>query len=283
MLIEYLNAGNINKYRDYLDGDAAENIGRQFYRGMIAQTNGNPGAALIWEVINLYEDSKPTLSRIEWGKVTDDEMGEYLLEAYTDTVARDGVADSFFELDVDFDRTFIRLLKNTGFRITQAKYDMIKVKLSEAGTIGSAIDVKALKQVKCLEELSTRDFNRAIKSCVYNINRELVSDLMFLGINWYEQDISCYAETGGQCSGFLLVHRCTSGTLRIELLADWGSESQKNLLGMIRFSLYRALETYPDDTRVEVVLRDDATRGLVSYIFPQFAVSKCLRGDRTEA
>ena len=103
MLVEYLGDHNLHKYDEYLDGDFAENIGREFYRGIVVVDDGTAGAALIWELIHLYDENKPTVSRIAWGKVTDTEMGEFLMKSYSLIIAKDNVERSFFELAVFFE------------------------------------------------------------------------------------------------------------------------------------------------------------------------------------
>lgn len=282
MLVEYLGKENLHKYEEYLDSDAAENIGREFYRGIVCENADVPGAALIWEYENLYDSDKPTATRIEWGRVTDEKMGAFLLEAFSEIIARNKAERSYFELSRDYDREVIKLFKQAGFKITTEKTDRVVIRLSDAKAVAALRELKIPRNIKSLEELSTEDFKAAIKECINDIDREFVSDLFFLGPTWYEQDISCYVETDGRCSGLFLVHRCTSERLRVELLADWGSGASKSLLEMIRYSLDRALLAYPEDTEIDIVLRDRAIKGLAAYLFPQIRVSTCIRGDREE-
>ncbi len=53
-----LNADNIADYKELIDPDVAENIGREFYRGVAAGNEGDSlSGALIWEYKNLEDDA----------------------------------------------------------------------------------------------------------------------------------------------------------------------------------------------------------------------------------
>ena len=58
MSIIELNEENITEFGDIIDPDAAESIGREFYRGVAARAGeDSPSGALIWEYKNLEDDS----------------------------------------------------------------------------------------------------------------------------------------------------------------------------------------------------------------------------------
>ena len=99
MEIVHLSKENLYEYEDFLGADIAENIGREFYRGMVACEGGEPEAGLIWELTGLYDDMSQTQSRIEWYHAEDAESLEFLLDTYTYTISKDGVEKSFFEFE----------------------------------------------------------------------------------------------------------------------------------------------------------------------------------------
>ena len=79
MLIEYLDFNNLNKYKDYLDRDASENIGRVFFRGIVATDKDVPRAGIIWEIVNHHDEKDHAISRIVWIRISDEEAGKFLL------------------------------------------------------------------------------------------------------------------------------------------------------------------------------------------------------------
>lgn len=283
MELVYINEENLYLYEDYLDPDSAENIGREFYRCLVACDDDEPRAAVIWELIHLYDDHKPTESRIDWIRIDDPEAGKYILEGYGERVSLDEVETSLFEFESDHISDYIDVFKNAGFKLTAVDGRRMELPLSDFRLLKIARNLKTPAYIKSLSSIKNRTFRRGMVDCVYNVNRDFPADIIKMPVDWYEPDLSSYEETDAESRGFMLIHKCVSGRLRIELLADWGAEPQINMINMIRYSLDQALKNYPDDTKVIIVKRDSATSKLVSYLFPNAPVKKCVKGERSEA
>ena len=282
MEIVNLSEENLYIYENYLDPDHAENIGREFYRGMVACEGDEPKAAVIWELINLYDNQNPTISRLDWMKADDPTAGSFILESYEFSIMQDEAEESRFEFDFNLARECVPMLVKAGFEAREAQGRRIDMRLGDFKNLKLAKVLGTPPYIKSLEDLKSRVFRRGMADCIYNINRQIPGDMIRLPMEWFETGLSCYEETDEECNGFLLIHECTSGVLRIELLADWGTEPEINLLYMIKFSLKRAFEKYPEDTGVTVFLRDSASEKLVSYLFPKIKRVKSVEGSRSE-
>lgn len=282
MLIEYLDINNLNKYKDYLDKDASENIGRVFFRGIVATDKDVPRAGIIWEIVNRHDEKDHAISRIVWIRISDEEAGEFLLHYYGEIIADDKVKGSYFELGIGHKYEEQKLLEDAGFTISKAEGSTAYITLSDIRNMQHPGSSGHGANILSLEEMETEVFMKAVKDCVDNTDRHILPDILSLPISWYEQEVSCYHEKDEGCLGFLLIHKCPSGQLVIELLSDWSLESRNNMMNMIRYSASQILDLYSEDTRILVHEKNESIRQLVSYLFPQVKRPQCIKGVRKE-
>ena len=282
MLIEYLSSYNLNKFRDYLDIDVTDSIGREFYRGVVVTVAGSPKAAMVWELIDLYDELKPTRSRIDWIKASDYESGKYLLKMYRVIIADDEVEESFFEFEEGIEAKYIDLLRTAGFKESESEGRFYRISVSDLKDMKHIGSLRAPLSIKSLEMLESIRLKKSLDDCVENTNRYIIPDIRILPISWFDQLISCYDEQDDECLGLFLFHKTPSGILRVELLSDWGSDVTNSLMYMIKYSAGKALENYSDDTTIMIIDNDSKAKKLVSYLFPQAEVSMCIRGVRKE-
>ena len=73
-------------------------------------------------------------------------------------------------------------------------------------------------------------------------------------------DLSCSVQTDDKITGMLLIHRCSSGRLRVEFMSATGPDAKKDLLHMVRFSIIQANANYSGDTEVIIPRHDEASR-----------------------
>ena len=282
MLIEYLNSNNLHKFNDYLDKDASENIGRDFYRGIVVTAMDEPRAGMIWEIVSRHGEDGHKSCRIVWLRMSDPEAGEFLLHYYGKILEADSVERSFFELDESIGETSLKLLKEAGFTLERATGSMAEISLSDIRDIKHTGSPGHKTNIESLEELETTGFKDGIRKCLGNTDREILPDLISLPVTWYEQEVSCYHQTDSGCQGFLLIHRKPSGHLKVELLSDWGSDSKSNMINLIRYSAGQILDLYSEKTRILVYEKNANIRQLVSYLFPQVTRQVCIKGFRKE-
>ena len=61
MEIIELTEDNVEEYSEYLGPDKAENIGREYYRGIVVINEKKvPESAAIWELLHLEDEEKDT-------------------------------------------------------------------------------------------------------------------------------------------------------------------------------------------------------------------------------
>ncbi|MCR5487095.1 MAG: hypothetical protein K6F35_06140 [Lachnospiraceae bacterium] len=106
--------------------------------------------------------------------------------------------------------------------------------------------------------------------------------LAYLPMDWYEKEVSSFTRLDHKVVGLLLVRRMVSGMLQVKLLFASGPDSQKNLLRMIIYSIRRAGELYPPDTKVMIRCESEAASALAGNLFPQVKGRHAVWGSRTE-
>jgi hypothetical protein len=111
----------------------------------------------------------------------------------------------------------------------------------------------------------------------------LLEDLAYLPINWFEMDVSSYSEADEKVNGFLLVRKNPSGTLQVKLFIAAGPDYLINLVSMVRFSVQKAYEIYPPDTKIIIKRHNDQTRAFVGKLFPTVKGETAIMGERNEA
>ncbi|MCR5594682.1 MAG: hypothetical protein K6G12_02435 [Lachnospiraceae bacterium] len=282
MDIIVLNNENITEYEDYIAPDAAENLSREYYRGLVVCDDTEPLAALIWELIYYEDYDNDTEAKLIWIKVSDDAAYKDLLNEYSEMARRDGVVRTSFEFSDDELKEYKDLLADEGFKIKEQEGSDLMFTVGDLKLLRIAKLLKTPSYICNLGMLKNRSFRRGIVDCVYNIKRRLPEDIIRLPMEWFEPEISCYEESDGDSNGFLLIHKCPSGRLKIELLADWGPDAKKELVHMIAFTLKRAFEIYPDDTEIILHRFDEPSRKLAGYFFPQLKGNVGIFGTRTE-
>ncbi len=275
---------NLNKYRDYLDPDEAENIGREFYCGIALEDDyGDFLAGMIWELLDSEDEDRDSSSNLKWIYSAFDPAGESLFAEYKRYAENVDVTESRFELADEECKEQKPLLESQGFETEEKEGRTMIVKVGDLMNLKALkLDKKVPSYIRPLRDLSERDFLRGIMNCIFHSKRPLIEDLNSLPMDWYDEDLSCYATADGRVNGFLLVHRTALGKLRVELFIDVGPDSQRELLHMARFSIKRAIDLHDEETEVVLVRRDEATEKLLRFLFPGKKGLDVLAGYRRE-
>ena len=280
MIVEEIGTENLEKYDALIGADMSENIGRLYYRGIgLTDSDGTPGASMIWELRHFDDEEKDTGSFIRQLHADKDQMIS-LLERYEKEVRENGVLRSEFELPPD--PVFEACLRESGFNVKQTEGSQITPTLSEFVQNPVIKKTKVPDYIKDLTGLDARSLKRGILSCIFRGKREVTEDLNSLPFEWFEKEVSCYTETDGRIDGLLLVHRTAGGCLKPELLINVGPESGKDLKYMLCFSANRAREIYSEDTKILIRRNDEDTRKLTDYFFPEEKGKKAIYGSREE-
>ncbi len=278
-----LSEDNLELYADIVGPDGAENIGREFYRGFVLSSTGEKAdCAAVWELLHLEDDDKDTEARIEALYASSDKAGEELIDRCSYLFEEDGVCRSFFELPAGDEHLPVDLLERSGYEINKGEGRVIVTTLGDLLKLPFAKRKKVPSYVRELGSLMVRPFRRGVMDCIYRSKRALMEDLGTIPMSWFEQQVSSYVETDDRVSGFLLVHMCASGRLKVEVFTSTESTARWDLLNMMTFSVKQAASIYPEDTEVVICRRDDDVMKLIDYLLPGVNGKDVYYGNRNE-
>ena len=280
MDIQAISAEDIFEYSDYVDSDIAENMNRIYYHGMAGFDceDGSLLSILIWELKSVDEKDKPD-SELKWLYVADPSVIVPLFECYREAANEYEVKKTSFEFPSSEEKE--EALADCGFSINQTESKTLEVTLKECADLSIAKKA-APGYVQSIEELDEQDFLQGLMNILFNYESPALEDISFIPKQWYEQAISCCIKTDENVSGMLLIHACPSGALIPVLFFAVGADSRMNLLEMMRYSIRKAAECYPEDTVVRIHRRNDSVKALSKKLFPGKKGEPAIAGERME-
>lgn len=272
---------NIKEYSDYIDDDVAENMGRLFFRGIAGHNPVDDSvlSMLIWELKSVDDDSQ-TRSELKWIYAIDPEYISPLLESYRSEALNENVKKSFFE-NMSLEKEKQKALRECSFSIEAGESKDINVTVGECRELTIA-KKEAPSYIQSISGLDDMELYQGVMNILFKYDNPALEDLAYLPKEWYEQNVSCYIKTDGKVTGFLLVHRCPSGILVPVLFFAVGADSRISLLEMMRFSIRRAAEKYPQDTIIRIHRRNKEVKALSGKLFPDKKGEPAVFGERTE-
>lgn len=282
MDIVNLDEENIEMYTDYLTPDVAENVGRTFYRGLIVEDNDSPVAGMVWDVKNMMRDDDVE-NHISFLRIDDEEATEPLFEEYKTSVMEDGVVRSCFSLPAKASAREIKTLEREGFSVRFMEGDLIKCRLYEIFELKLIQKIGSSENIHSLKSLTQRDFNTAVRAFASKGHYGICEDLPYLSQSYFENDISCYSEKDEEVNGIFLFHKIPSGGLLVSVMAAIGNDFGRILPEMIKYSVTRAKEYYPDDTQVLIDRHNYASLALSEKFFPRGFGIPVYIGSRKES
>lgn len=274
---------SLEEYNGLIGAEETENIGREYYRGIIMTGDKlKVPASGIWEMIHLDDDEKPTEARLVSLRADGDAIAGQLLEECLNRMREEGAGSCYFELRSGDQSISRKVFEKAGFDVSETEGSEIVVTLKVLGEKGFSGSGKTPSYIMELGNLMVRPFRRGVMDCIFYSRRELMEDLGTIAMSWFEQQVSSYVETDGRVSGFMLVHKTPSSRLRIEVFTASGGDAKKDLLSMMTFSLRQALKYYPEDTEVVICRRDADVKKLTDYLLPDVKGVKVLRGRKED-
>ncbi len=277
-----LDTDTAEQYRGYITPEAAENIGRTYFRGLIAADDDEaPLAGIVWEVrhIDTDEDNE---ANIIWLKIDHDDAASLLFDKYNELLAEDEVVTSTYSLSA---RGMIRekaALKDQGFTVGLMEGDLIKTRLSEIERLPFMNNAKMDENIQPLANMTQRGFNAGIKQFVMLGFHGVYEDLSELPRLYFENEVSCFSQSDGKANGMLLFHLVPSGALRVVIMAAIGSDYGKVLTRLMRYALKNALENYEPETEVWIDRHNYPTLALSEKLFPRSFGVAVYMGSRKE-
>ena len=284
MKIIDLNEDNIREYASEIGEEVAENISREYFRGVVgvSEDGEEMAAGIIWQYKNLKEQ-KDTESVIEWIRVRDAEAAGALFDAYSERVAKEKTTRTHVVIPVKGSSQEMQALQDAGFKVRLTEGDNIVVSLSELSGLAVMKSRKVPDYIHPLNTLVLRRFRRGVEQCISLGQTGLCEDLEFLPMTWFDPDISFYAEKEGKFCGFLLFHVMPSGMISIQLMTGIGKDYQQTILGMIRKFIITMEENYPPDTKILMNRRNQASLQLAEKLLPRGFGIPVYAGGREES
>jgi hypothetical protein len=282
MNIRTIFEDNINEYSDLVDRDVAENMGRMYYRGIAAHSpeDNRLLSLLIWELKSV-ESSHDTESDIKWIYAVEPSYLEELLADYHMEAIYEDVKRTTFESAAPEDDNTLALGK-CGFSLSRTESRDIDVTVKECLELSIA-KKKAPHYVQSIVFLDNNEFYQGLMNILFRYDDPALEDLAYLPKDWYEQSVSCYTKTDGKVTGLLLLHVRPSGILVPVLFFAVGADSRMNLIEMLRFSIRKAADIYPENTVIRVHRRNREVTALSGKLFPGKKGEAAISGTRTEA
>ena len=139
---------------------------------------------------------------------------------------------------------------------------------------------KLSNKVKALDEILAIRFMQGITNCLFHGHKGLMEDLEYIDKSWFDEKISCCVITDGMVNGMLLIHRFPSGDLMPVLFTAMGPDSNKDLVRMFCYSCEKAVELYPEDTRILLRRYNDSVITLAKKLFEGRSGEKVVSGER---
>ena len=272
---------NADIYNGILDADAAEHIGRSHYRAlaMHEEDDSEPTAWLIWKLI---PDSarKVTEAELLWIYAKDVKSGKAILEECENRAAETDVIATRFEFLSGQKETELAALKEMGYETREAESRDFVVTVADLDALPIADRTTAASNLMSIGELTINQFRKGVRNCLFRGKAGILEDLDEIPISWFEPDVSGCVQIDGNVCGFLLVHKQPSQRLDVELLFAAEPATKQDMIGMIRFSLLKAVENYSKDTQILIRRCNDATKALTAKIFPEKKGTPVIIGEK---
>ena len=271
---------NVSEFLPILGEDLSEDIKRIYFNGIgITDEEGQAVGAFVYELLN-SESEDDTMSRICMVKAEDKEIADSLRDYYSNTsVKEDEVAESFFSLTGEAEAKY---LEEAGFSLEKKEDDTLSITLGELGETSIGKPKKLPDYVTNIESLSVLQFRDAVKQILFKGHTGIMEDIPFLPKTWFDNSISACVSSEGNISGLFLIRRTPSGVLIPALLFAYGSDSKKDLLHMLRYSLQNAIQLYPPDTVVKIQRKSASIKALTDNILPGRLGREIFFGVRNE-
>jgi hypothetical protein len=277
-----LNKENKRFYESYFGADMIENIGRTFYRGIIVVFDDRIVAGMVWHYKDYELDKKGTVSRIEWLRIDDEKAEEELFAAYKERIMNGNAVTSEFVIPTRGKSREKAALKRQGFTVKLTEGDDIIVSLPEIMQLPFAKKGDISPNVMPLNMLSVRQFRRMTAKCMKSGIKGLCEDLLYLPLDFFDMNISCYCKDKDSINGMILFHRKPSGIIAIQLLAGVDENAQKALAFMMKWVIATLVETYPPDTKILIDRHNQSSLQLTEKLFPRGFGIPVYYGTRNE-
>ncbi len=273
---------NVGDYGAWIVPDMAENLDREYYRGLILEDDEDtPVAGMLYEIL-YNEEERPTEAAIRWLKIMDGSVAPALFEAYGKAAKDNGVSRTSFVIPVKDSAVEKAALKEAGFRVKLTEGNDIIVTLDELKALPIMKSTAVPDSIRPLNRINARAFRRAVSKCSMLGKKGVCEDLSYLPLSWFDPDVSCYSEEDGEVNGLMLFHKRPSGVVAIQLMIGLTSDPQMILLGMMRQFVISLEACYGPMVKVILDRHNQSSFKLSEKLLPRGFGIPVYAGDRDE-
>ena len=281
MLIAGLSPENVNEYKGFLSDDAAEFIGRQFIRGFILfpDEETEPVAAIIY-ALTTGDDIDDIVARILFIKAEDEESADVLLDEYTRTVSEMDCTLSVFDLP-NVGKVEKQALEKAGFSPESKEGNVIAFALADLDMALLGPKDKRDESIRPISEADDRAFAGLMAEFEFDGIMGACEDLPYLPKEFFDNDISCFAEDEGDICCVTLFHKRPSGKIELDLVAGT-EDNEVDFKDLLKQSAILAEEIYAPNTRFYLDRSDELLGKMAKELFPKIKGQQVLSGSRKE-
>ncbi len=282
MSVFEISEENLEEFENILGIDITDDMNREFYRGYGARDDdGNINGALVYEVKDLDDDDRDTVSRLLFIKADNEETYADLHKIYKEEgVVDEYIAETFYEFE---DEEMASVCEKEGFLQTQKESEIIRIKLKDAVNFDFIKKIKKIPDyIVKLEKLSVTQYRAGIKNCVFSGQSGILEDLSYLPMGWFDTGISSCTITDDEVNGFFFLRKTPSGVIVPVLLYAYGTDAVKNLALMIANSVKEAEKRYPPDTEIVICRTRKQSAALAKKLLPGIKGKPAFFGERVE-
>ncbi len=265
MDIRDITQENICEYEELANSNEAENIGRSCYKGLMAYDDDTAVGCIVWFIIESGEDEYT--EEIVFFSASNKDVYSSLLKEHDDRIVENNITSSYIEIP-DMPKELREELEEAGFSLKEGEGRDVVVTLGDLKKM-KLPKLSVPQYIRGLERLDELDFWNGVTYTLYHGRKGLLEDMDTLPLSWYNPKISCCILTDGWIEGMLLIHMNSENALMPVLFFCNGRNNQKNLIYMMKYAIYTASHSYPDDTKIVLRRHDDSTRKLISYLLPK--------------
>lgn len=279
MNITQIKEDKAKDFRSLLGEDLADDLRRVIFHGIgVTGDDDAPLGALVYE-LKEGNESGGKISRIHLVSYKNEDVFSLLETEYEKAVADEGVTESYFETREKKPAT---RLKKAGFSVEQTESDDLVFDVAYLKQLPIAKSAPLPPQVDSISALSLPEYRDAVKHCLLNRQKGLLSDIAYLPKYWFEEEVSCAVQTGGRVLGLFLVRKTPENELRAVLYTAFGQHFQTHLQQMLLFTAQRVAEIYPPDTKIVICREHKNVRDLTAKLLPDLTGETVYVGRRQE-
>lgn len=213
-------------------------------------------------------------SVLEWLFVEEDYRGNgiasKLLDEWKQITVRSKLTDACCRINMA-QTALLHCLEHNGFEPEVKKWEICRMTLAEL--YGNLRHRRALHYViRSLRETKEPAFRKAM-SAILRKHSVLEKNGGLVPLSTvYDPDLSCATMENGQIRTLLLIQKRSEQELRVVVFRSLVPDAQKELLALLQTAVAKAVEGFPEDTRIEFLCTDSRMKMVVACLSSDYEI-----------